>query len=103
MPRIADVCKAAAARIFVSDTRRVAKVALYVAGASSIVVAAFAAAAALGIWMENMHFHPTPRINSFTVALGFFPVPALAWIVYLWTRTRPSGVLDVVIRIVASG
>lgn len=64
---------------------------------------ALLAAAALGIWMENMHFHPTPRINPFTIALGIFPVPALAWAVFLWTRTRPKGALDIVFRIVVSG
>ncbi len=65
-------------------------------------MAALLAAAALGIWMEGANLHPTPRINAFTVGLGFVPVPALAWIVYLWTRTSPSRVLDVVFRIVVS-
>src|SRR5512142_2656564 len=90
-------------RCAVSNTRRIARVALYIAATASLAVAALLAAAALGIWMENMQYHPTPRINSFTVGLGFVPLPALAWIVYLWTCTRPSRALDIVLRIVVSG
>jgi hypothetical protein len=66
-------------------------------------VAALLIAASLGIWMEGASLHPTPRINAFTVGLGFVPVPVLAWIVYLWARTRPKGIFDIGLRIVLSG
>ena len=68
----------------------------------SVAVGLLLGAASLGIWMRNATLHPTPRINASTVGLAFTPIPALAWIVYLWTRTDPHGVLDVVVRIATS-
>jgi hypothetical protein len=65
-------------------------------------VAALLTAASLGIWMESAHFNPTPRINASTVGMGIVPIPALAWIVYLWSRTRPRGFFDIAFRIIAS-
>ena len=59
-------------------------------------------AAYFGIWMRGANLHPTPRINAFTVGLGFVPVPVLSWIIYLWTHTRPSRFLDIFFRIVVS-
>ena len=52
--------------------------------------------------MEGANLHPTPRINASTVGFAFAPVAALAWIVYLWTRTRPRGISDIALRIVGS-
>ena len=34
--------------------------------------------------------------------MGIAPIPTLAWIVYLWGRTRPSGFFDIALRIVVS-
>ena len=84
------------------NARRMARVALLIADVSSVTVAALLGGAALGIGVDNMRFHPTPRINFFTVGLGLVPVSALAWIVYLWTRKPVSGFLDIVIRLVVS-
>jgi hypothetical protein len=55
----------------------------------------------LGIRMRGANLHPTPRINASTVGLASTPIPALAWIVYLWTRTPPHRILDVVLQIAA--
>jgi hypothetical protein len=52
--------------------------------------------------MEGANLHPTPRINASTVGMGIAPIPALAWIVYLWGRTRPGGFFDIALRIVVS-
>ena len=82
--------------------RGISRVALRVATISSIAVAAFLAAAALGIWMENFTRSPTPRINSFTVGLGLVPVPAVAWMIYLWTRVPASGIYSIILRVVVS-
>jgi len=65
-------------------------------------MAALLTAAALGIWMEGANLHPTPRINAFTVGLGIVPIPVLAWLVYLWARTRPQGFLDIALRLIIS-
>jgi hypothetical protein len=86
----------------VSSAKSAAKISLLIGGIGTVGVAALLAAAHLGIWMEGANLHPTPRINAFTVGLGIVPVPALAWIVYLWTRTRPGEILDIVVRIAAS-
>jgi hypothetical protein len=80
----------------VSNSNGVAKIALLIAGIGNIAVAALRAAAYFGIWMEGANLHPTPRINALTVGLGMAPIPALAWVVYLWSRARPSGLLDIV-------
>ena len=85
-----------------SNAKRIARVALLTAGIGSAVVALLLAAASLGIWMEGANLHPTPRINASTVGLAMAPIPALAWILYLWVRTRPRGVLDVAFRILVS-
>ena len=85
------------------NARRLTRIALYIAAVGSFVVAVFFTAAALGIWTENLHFHPTPRINSLTVGRGLVPIPAVAWIVYVWTRTRQVGFPDIAFRILVSG
>ena len=79
---------------------RIPKVALILAASSTAVVAALLGAAALNIGVENMHFHPTPRINTFTVGLGLVPVAALGWIVFMWARKPLDGFLDVLLRVV---
>ncbi len=84
------------------NARRISRLAFFTAAISSVAMAALLGAAALDIWTENLHFHPTPRINSLTVGLGLAPIPALAWIVYLWTRKPPNGFLDVALRVVVS-
>ena len=82
---------------------RVTKVALLTAAIGSAVVGLLLAAASLGIWMQGANLHPTPRVNASTVGLALAPIPALAWILYLWVRTRPGSVVDVVLRILVSG
>jgi uncharacterized membrane protein len=72
------------------------------AAIGSGVVALLLAAASLGIWMEGANLHPTPRINASTVGLAIAPIPALAWILYLWVCARPRGILDVAVRLLAS-
>ena len=76
-----------------------AKIAFWVAAVGSLAVAVLLGAASLGIWMEGANLHPTPRINALTVGLAFVPAPALSWITYVWARTRPSGFLDISLRI----
>jgi hypothetical protein len=89
-------------RLTVATARNIPRIALWIAITGSVIVAVLASAAALGIWMEGANLHPTPRINAFTVGLGIVPIPVLAWIVYLWVRTRPDGFLDIALRIVIS-
>ena len=86
-----------------SKAKSVSKIAFYIAAAGSAVVAMLLGAAALDIGVENMRFHPTPRISTFTVGLGLFPVVALAWIVFLWTRKPLDGFFDVLLRLVITG
>ena len=81
---------------------RIAKIALLIATLGTAAVGLLLGAASLGIWMEGANLHPTPRVNASTVGLGLVPVPALAWILYLWTRTRPTRFLDVIFRILVS-
>lgn len=85
-----------------SKARSVSKIALYIAVAGSVVVAVLLGAAALDIGVENMRFHPTPRINTLTVGLGLVPVAALAWVVFLWTRKPLDGFFDIVFRLVVT-
>jgi hypothetical protein len=86
----------------VATARDIARIAVSIAITGTVIVAALLAAAALGIWMEGAYLHPTPRINAFTVGLGIVPIPVLAWIVYLWIRTRPEGLFDIVLRLIIS-
>ena len=86
-----------------SMDKPISRASLYIGISGSVVTAAFLGAAALGIWTENLHFHPTPRINSLTLGLGIIPIPALAWIIYSWTRKPVDGILDVALRVVISG
>ena len=83
--------------------KRAARAALIIAVGGSVAVAILLLLAGLGVWMANANLHPTPRINAFTVGLGIVPVPALGWIVYVWTRTRPTRALDFVVRTTVSG
>ena len=69
----------------------VARRALIIASISSGVAIALLVAASLGIWMEGAYLHPTPRINALTVGCGIVPIPAIAWIVYLWSCIRLNG------------
>jgi hypothetical protein len=87
---------------FVSSGKSIARVALLTAGIGSGVVGLLLAAASLGIWMQGANLNSTPRVNASTVGLALAPIPALAWILYLWFRTRPRGVLDVAFRILVS-
>jgi len=86
----------------VSKAIGLARIAFWIAAIGSVAVSALLMAAYFGIWMRGANLHPTPRINAFTVGLAFVPVPALSWIIYLWTRTRPSRFLDLFFRIVVS-
>ena len=86
-----------------SITSSISKYSLLIAVVFSVPVSALLGAAALGIWTENLHFHPTPRINSLTVGLGLIPVPTVAWVVYIWTRKPTDGILDIALRVVISG
>jgi hypothetical protein len=83
-----------------ATVRDVARIALSIAMAGSVAVGALLTAARLGIWMEGASLHPTPRINALTVGMGIVPIPVLAWIVYLWSSTRPGGFFDIALRIV---
>jgi|SRR6266853_3034984 hypothetical protein len=94
--------KLVAQRYALSSAASIAKIALITAAIGTAAVGLFLGAASLGIWMEGANLHPTPRINASTVGLGLAPVPALAWILYLWTRTRPSSFLDIVLRVLVS-
>ena len=80
------------------NAKHAARVALIIAVVGSVAAAILLLLAGLGVWMANEYMHPTPRINAFTVGLGIVPVPALAWIVFVWTRTRPTRALDFVVR-----
>ena len=71
-----------------SSRKAVAKIALLIAAIGSIAVAALQVAAYFGIWVEGTNLHPTPRINAFTFGLGMAPIPALAWVVCLWSSAR---------------
>ena len=82
--------------------RNIARIALWIAITGSVVVAALLTAAALGIWMEGAYGNGTPRINAYTVGMGIVPIPALAWIIYLWIFTRPSGFFDIALRTIIS-
>jgi hypothetical protein len=85
------------------NAKLAARAALILAVVGSVAVAVLLLLASLGVWMANEYLHPTPRIKALTVGLGIVPVPALAWIVYLWTRTRPTRALDFVVRTAVSG
>lgn len=85
-----------------SKATELASIAFLVAATGSLAVAVLFVAAYFGIWMEGANLHPTPRINALTVGLAFVPVPVLAWITYIWARTRPSRFLDICVRIVVS-
>ena len=85
-----------------SNATSVARVALLTAAIGSGVVGLLLAAASLGIWMQGANLHPTPRVNASTVGLALAPIPALAWILYLWMRSRHGSVLDVALRILVS-
>ena len=85
-----------------ATVRDIARTALWIAIAGSVMVGALLMASKLGIWMEGANLHPTPRINAFTVGCGMVPIPVLAWIVYLWTYVRPSGFIDIALRIIIS-
>ncbi len=80
--------------------RSIARVALLIAAIGTVTVAALFAAAWLDIWMAPSD--QTPRINALSVGLLLAPFSALAWIVFLWLRRRPQGLLDVVVRILIS-
>jgi hypothetical protein len=84
------------------NARHVARASLIIAVVGSAAAVILLVLAEVGVWMANANLHPTPRINALTVGLGFVPVPALAWIVYLWTHTRPTRALDFVVRIAVS-
>jgi hypothetical protein len=86
----------------VSDTASKARIALLIAATGSVAVAALLAAAFLAASLGISMGSATPRINALTVGLVTVPIPALAWIIYLWTRTRPSRFLDIVFRIFVS-
>jgi hypothetical protein len=86
----------------VATARDIARIALLIAITGSVAVAVLLTASALGIWMEGAYLNPTPRINAYTVGMGLVPIPGLAWIVYLWSRTRPQGLFDIALRLVIS-
>jgi hypothetical protein len=83
-------------------TTPVARIALVTAAIASVAEGLLLGAASLGILMEGANLHPTPRVNASTVGLALSPVAALAWIAYLWTRTRPRRFLDFAMRSVVS-
>ena len=82
-----------------APTKQVPRSALIAAVVGSIVVGILFGLAQLGVWMANENLHPTPRVNAFTVGMGLTPLPALAWILYVWTRTRPAGIFDFAVRV----
>ena len=71
---------------------------MWIAAIGTAAAAVLLAVASLGVSMAG----PTPRINALTVGLVIVPIPAFAWIIYLWTRTRPTRALDVIFRIAGS-
>jgi hypothetical protein len=86
----------------VSNTASKARTALLIAAIGSVAVAALLAAASLAASLGISMGSATPRINALTVGLVIVPIPALAWIIYLWTRTRPRRFLDIALRILVS-
>ena len=70
-----------------STTARAARIALLIAVIGSVAGGLLLGAANLGIWMQGASLHRTPGINASTVGLASSPIPALAWIIYLWTRS----------------
>jgi hypothetical protein len=86
----------------VATVRDVARIALWIAITGSVMVSALLAASEHGIWMEGAYLNPTPRINAYTVGMGLVPIPGVAWIVYLWSRTRPVGLFDIALRLIIS-
>jgi len=86
----------------VATFRDIARIALWIAVTGSVFVAALLTASALNIWMEGAYLNPTPRINSYTVGMGMVPIPALAWIVYVWIFRRPGGLFDIALRTIIS-
>ena len=82
--------------------KRIARIARLIAAIGSLAAVVLLAAAALSVWMANPPLHPNSAIQRFAFGLGFVPVPALAWIVYLWTRPRSRRFLDIIFRIVVS-
>jgi len=86
----------------VATARDIARIALWIAITGSVFAAALLAASEHGIWMEGAYLNPTPRINAYTVGMGMVPIPALAWIVYLWIFRRPGGLFDFALRTIIS-
>jgi len=86
----------------VATAKDIARIVLWIAIAGSVIVAALLTSAALGIWMEGANLNHTPRINAFTVGMGIVPFPVLAWIVYVWTRSRPGRLIDIAVRVIVS-
>jgi hypothetical protein len=84
------------------DGEHMARVALCVAIAGSVTVGFLLGCAEVGIFMKGANLHPTPRINAFTVGMGMTPVPALAWIAWLWTCRCTKGSLNVAARVIIS-
>jgi hypothetical protein len=56
----------------------------------SVVVALLALAAVLGLGMNGMHKLGRLRLTPATVALSLFPIPAIGWVVVMWSRPTPS-------------
>jgi hypothetical protein len=85
------------------DSYRVAKFARIFGIVRSVGVAILLVLAEFGVWMAGANLHPTPRINAFTVGMGLVSVPAITWIIYLWTRKRPAGIADFIVRTIVTG
>jgi len=78
------------------------KIAFLTAILGTTAAAALLLASSLGIWMENANLNHTPRYNSMTVGCGIVPIPAVAWIVYLWARIRPRKFAGITTLVVTS-
>ena len=85
-----------------ATAKDISRIVLWIAIAGSVIVAGLLTSAALGIWMEGANLNHTPRINAFTVGMWIVPFPVLAWIVYVWTRSRPGRLIDIADRVIVS-
>jgi hypothetical protein len=61
-----------------------------IALAGSLVVAVLFLAASVGLGMNEMHKLGRLRLTPATAALSLLPVPAVGWVIVLWSRPMPS-------------
>ena len=67
-----------------------------------VLIAALLVAARLDIGMEGAWLHPTPRINSLSLGLGFVPLLTLSVAALLWIPMRLEGGVARAARVLAT-